>query len=100
MPFSNFYRTYALLDLSVYSALYMCYIIQQIPFLTLFPCLFLTSLDGKALLTYKQENPSEHVDLNEVLKALGIEDTITTTTAAPEPKMECTEDACALPAKS
>lgn len=50
--------------------------------------------EGKALLTYKQENPSEHVDLNEVLKALGIVGTVTPT--ATEPKKECTEDACAL----
>ncbi|XP_046547532.1 prostamide/prostaglandin F synthase-like, partial [Haliotis rubra] len=31
---------------------------------------------GKVLLNFKQENPADHVDPNEVLKALGIEGTV------------------------
>jgi len=47
---------------------------------------------GKALLTFKQESPGEHVDPNEVLKALGIEGKV-------EPQeaegATCDSDACA-----
>lgn len=57
--------------------------------------LFLFSQDGKALLSFKQESPGDHVDPNEVLKALGIEGSVTV-----DPHdVECGAEACALPKK-
>lgn len=53
---------------------------------------------GKALLTFKQESPGEHVDPNDVLKALKIEGTVKIE-APQEAAAECTEEACALPPK-
>ena len=58
----------------------------------------LHTLGGKALLKFKQESPGEHVDPNDVLKALGIEGTVDI--KQPEgATAECNEDACALPTK-
>lgn len=51
--------------------------------------------DGKALLTFKQETPGEHVDPNDVLKSLGIEGTVEA-----EPVLsQCDSGACARPSK-
>lgn len=55
---------------------------------------------GKTLLTFKQDNPADHVDLAEVLKALGIDGPV------PEPSgsgasaaRKCEEDVCKRPKK-
>ncbi|GFS18015.1 prostamide/prostaglandin F synthase [Elysia marginata] len=59
---------------------------------------FVVDKGGKALLTFKQESPGEHVDPNAVLKALGIEGAVET--HPPEgAAAECNEEACALPTK-
>jgi len=48
---------------------------------------------GKALLTFKQETPGEHVDPNEVLRVLGIEGIVPV-----EPiTSDCDSGACARP---
>ncbi|GFO21958.1 hypothetical protein PoB_004846300 [Plakobranchus ocellatus] len=54
---------------------------------------------GRALLQFRQESPGDHVDPNDVLKALGIEGTIDVNQSAAEPVAECSDDACALPPK-
>ncbi|XP_059147221.1 prostamide/prostaglandin F synthase-like [Physella acuta] len=51
--------------------------------------------DGKALLAFKQESPGDHVDPNEVLKALGIAGSV----EVKPHTVECGEEACALPKK-
>lgn len=48
--------------------------------------------DGKVLFEYKQVEPSDHVDPNEILKALGIKSE-STEEASPK-KEECNEDVC------
>ncbi|RUS85460.1 hypothetical protein EGW08_006793 [Elysia chlorotica] len=53
---------------------------------------------GKALLKFKQESPGEHVDPNDVLKALGMEGSVDVTPAEGT-AAECGDDACALPTK-
>lgn len=53
---------------------------------------------GKALLTFKQESPGEHVDPNNVLKSLGIEGTAVDVHASPG--VVCDSEACALPKKA
>lgn len=52
--------------------------------------------DGKALLAFKQETPGEHVDPNDVLKALGIEGKVDVTH---QETVECGAEACAMPKK-
>ncbi|KAK0065377.1 prostamide/prostaglandin F synthase, partial [Biomphalaria pfeifferi] len=52
--------------------------------------------DGKALLTFRQETPGEHVDPNEVLKALGIEGKVE---VEDHGAAECGAEACAMPSR-
>nr|KAG5706427.1 hypothetical protein BaRGS_032820 [Batillaria attramentaria] len=57
---------------------------------------------GKTLLSFKQENPADHVDPAEVLKALGINEPVPgsggeETGAAASAK--CDGDVCAMPKK-
>ncbi|KAI8747907.1 prostamide/prostaglandin F synthase, partial [Biomphalaria glabrata] len=51
---------------------------------------------GKALLTFRQETPGEHVDPNEVLKALGIEGKVE---VEDHGAAECGAEACAMPSR-
>lgn len=51
---------------------------------------------GKAVLTFRQEGPGDHVDPNDVLKALGLEGGVEVAAA---PGDGCDSGACALPKK-
>ncbi|CAG5132596.1 unnamed protein product [Candidula unifasciata] len=55
------------------------------------------NMDGKALLSFKQETPGEHVDPNDVLRALRIEGHVDVHASTDTPS--CDEGACALPKK-
>jgi len=51
---------------------------------------------GKLLLMYMQESPADHVDPDDVLKALGISGSTVDKDASTEKKVVCDEDACTL----
>uniref|UniRef100_A0A0B6ZF54 Uncharacterized protein n=1 Tax=Arion vulgaris TaxID=1028688 RepID=A0A0B6ZF54_9EUPU len=53
--------------------------------------------DGKALLSFKQETPGDHVDPNDVLKALGIKGHVDGHAGSEGPS--CDDQACAMPMK-
>lgn len=57
---------------------------------------FVIDSAGKALLTFKQETPGEHVDPNDVLKSLNIDAKVTVKPV----EADCDSGACALPPKA
>ena len=60
-------------------------------------CFAIFHIDGKALLKFRQESPGEHVENNEVLKALGLPEDADGN--QDQPKMVCDDQACAMPEK-
>ena len=52
--------------------------------------------DSKVLLSYKQEQPSDHVEIEDVVKALGLSAATSSSEGASssEPKVVCNEDVC------
>ena len=57
-----------------------------------------TSVEGEVLLRFIQEDPSDHVSSEEVLKALGIDGKPPAEegAAAGKPKVVCDEDVCKI----
>lgn len=54
---------------------------------------FVIDTSGKALLKFRQESPGEHVENNEILKALGLPED---SAGNGQPQMVCDDQACAM----
>ena len=60
-------------------------------------CAYIIPADNEVLLDYKQENAAETIQLDEILKVLGISASIPATgPTGGAPMVECDEQACSI----